>query len=136
MLKRFWQKEPAAERNESAREEAGRLFASGLNCAQAVLQATTHIDDAQMMEMAKAFGGGIGGRKCLCGAISGGTIALGLRGKGDMAGRIIDEFKAKNRVTCCIALSRPYPWKSKEHLANCRRLTEETAEIVARLLAE
>jgi len=121
---------------ETAAERAGELFATGLNCAQAVLQATTGVDDPGMMGMAEAFGGGVGGSKCLCGAVSGGVMALGLKGKGNKAGRLVEAFKERHRVTCCVALSRPYKWKSREHLANCRRITEETAEMVARLLEE
>jgi C_GCAxxG_C_C family probable redox protein len=120
----------------TAAEQAGELFASGLNCAQAVLQATTGIDDPGMMGMVEPFGGGVGGSKCLCGAVSGGVMALGLSGKGKKAGRLIEAFKARHRVTCCVALSRPYIWKSREHLSNCRKITEDTAEMVARLLEE
>ncbi len=119
---------------ESVAEKAGRLFDSGLNCTQAVLQATMGLEDPQMMKMAEAFGGGIGDTKCLCGAVSGGVMALGLKGKGKKAVKLMEEFKARNRVTCCKALSAPYPWLSKEHLANCRRITAETAAIVERLL--
>jgi C_GCAxxG_C_C family probable redox protein len=121
---------------ESAGARAGRLFASGLNCAQAVLQATTGIDDPQMMQLAEPFGGGIGGSKCVCGAVTGGVMALGLRGKGKLAGKLVSAFTERNRVTCCVALSRPYAWKSREHLANCRRITEEAAEMAASLLRE
>jgi len=119
-----------------AGERAGKLFASGLNCAQAVLQACTGNDTPEMMAMAKGFGGGVGGSKCLCGAISGGVMALGLAGKGNRAAKLVEAFKEQNRVTCCVALSKPYKWKSREHLANCRRITEETAEMVERLLRE
>lgn len=119
---------------ETAGARAGELFASGLNCAQAVLQATTGVDDPRTMGMAEAFGGGVGGSKCLCGAVSGGVMALGLKGKGNKAGKLIEAFKERHRVTCCVALSKPYKWKSREHLSNCRRITEETAEMVARLL--
>lgn len=125
-------KQPPA--NASAGEKAGCLFASGHNCAQAVLEATTGINDPQMMQMAKAFGGGIGDSKCLCGAVTGGVMALSLKGKGEKAGLLVEEFKMRNRVTCCAALSRNYKWKSKEHLANCRRITEETASMVETLL--
>lgn len=120
--------------DESVRDRAGRLFASGLNCAQAVLQAAADVKDPEMMAMAKAFGGGIGGSKCLCGAISGGVIALGLKGKGGKSGELVEIFKERHRMTCCSALSRPYEWKSREHLANCRKLTEDTAEMAENLL--
>ncbi|WP_432823833.1 C-GCAxxG-C-C family protein [Trichloromonas sp.] len=119
---------------EGVAEKAGRLFDSGLNCTQAVLQACIGLDDPQLMKMAEAFGGGIGDSRCLCGAVTGGVMALGLKGKGKKAARLMEEFKARNRVTCCKSLSAPYPWLSKEHLANCRRITAETAAMVERLL--
>jgi C_GCAxxG_C_C family probable redox protein len=122
--------------DENIRDKAGRLFVSGMNCTQAVLQATTGVDDPQMMEMAKAFGGGIGDSKCLCGAVTGGVMALGLSGKGEKAGKLVKLFKERYRATCCSALTRPYTWKSREHLANCRKITEETAALVENLLAE
>lgn len=120
--------------DQSAGERAGELFASGLNCAQAVLQATTGIDEPRMMKTAEAFGGGVGGSKCLCGAVSGGVLALGWSGKGGESAKLMEAFRKANRVTCCVALSRPYKWKSPEHQANCRRITEETAEVVEQLL--
>lgn len=119
---------------ESVPDRAGRLFAAGLNCAQAVLQATAGVEDPALMAMAKAFGGGIGNSKCLCGALTGGVMALGLRGKGEKAGELVKLFKERHRVTCCAGLSKPYTWKSREHLANCRRLTEQTAEMTENLL--
>lgn len=118
----------------SVAEQAGILFSSGLNCAQAVLKAAGAIDDPALLKMAKAFGGGIGGSKCLCGAVSGGVMALGLRDKGHLADKLVAEFKENFKVTCCSALSRAYQWKSREHLENCRAITERTAEITARLL--
>jgi C_GCAxxG_C_C family probable redox protein len=132
MLKRlFLRKAPAAE---SPGERAGQLYDQGMNCAQAVLQATTGSDDPALLAIAKGFGAGVGGSKCLCGAVSGGVMALGLKGREKKAGELVAAFREKNRVTCCIALTRPYKWKSKEHLVNCRRLTVEMAELVAKLL--
>jgi C_GCAxxG_C_C family probable redox protein len=115
-------------------QKAGKLFAKGLNCTQAVLQATTGRTDKDIMKMAKAFGGGISDRKCLCGAITGGLMALGLNGKGNKSGELIDHFRKDQGATCCVALSRGLKWKSKEHLNNCRRITEETAKTVSKLL--
>ena len=120
--------------DKSVRDRAGRLFASGLNCSQAVFQSAAGVEDPELMAMAKAFGGGIGGSKCLCGAISGGVMALGLKGKGGKSGELVELFKKGHRVTCCSALSRNYAWKSREHLENCRKLTEDTAEMVEKLL--
>lgn len=118
------------------REIACRLFDAGYNCAQAVLGATLDTRNSEMLAMAEPFGGGVGGSRCLCGAVSGGAMALGLKGRGHLAGRLVDAFRERNRVTCCSVLTRSFSWKSREHLANCRRLTGETAALVARLLAE
>jgi C_GCAxxG_C_C family probable redox protein len=131
LLKFLRRPEPEAE---NPGERAGQLYDLGMNCAQAVLQATTGNEDPALLAMAKGFGAGVGGSKCLCGAISGGVMALGLKGKEGKAGALVAAFREKNRVTCCIALTRPFKWKSKEHLANCRQLTVETAELVAKLL--
>jgi C_GCAxxG_C_C family probable redox protein len=131
---RLLKKKPVAVSGETVEAKAGRLFDSGLNCTQAVLQAVIGMDDPQLMKMAEAFGGGIGDTRCLCGAIAGGVMALGLEGKGKNAAKLMEAFTVRNRVTCCKALSAPYSWLSKEHLANCRRITAETAAMVEQLL--
>ena len=118
---------------ETPGEVAGRLYDEGLNCAQAVLQATTGRDDTELLTMAKAFGGGIGGAKCLCGAVAGGVMALGLKGKGRRSGKLVKAFRKQHRITCCAGLTAQYSWKSHEHLASCRRLTVATAELVVEL---
>jgi C_GCAxxG_C_C family probable redox protein len=134
MLLKLLKRQPEPIPGETCGELAGRLFASGMNCAEAVALATTGSDDPALLALAKPFGGGIGGSKCLCGAVSGGVLALGYRGRGERAGELVQQFKTTHRVTCCSALSKPYRWKSPEHLANCRRLTETSAELVAKLL--
>jgi C_GCAxxG_C_C family probable redox protein len=134
MLLKLLKRKPEPIPGESCGELAGRLFASGMNCAEAVVMATTGSDDPALLALAKPFGGGVGGSKCLCGAISGGVLALGYRGRGGKSGDLVKQFKAAHRVTCCSALSKAYNWKSPEHLANCRRLTEATADMVAALL--
>lgn len=132
--KLFRRGEEPHQKPETAGEAAGRLFASGSNCAQAVLRAVTGTASPELLQIAKAFGGGIGGSKCLCGAVSGGVMALGLRGREKMSGQLVSDFRAANGATCCAALSRNYRWNSPEHRANCRRITEQTAATVARLL--
>ena len=136
LLRRKTEENEEPESAVNAGEAAGRLFAAGRNCAQAVLQAATGLDSPELLRLAEPFGGGVGGSKCLCGAVSGGVLALGLRGKGNLAGRLVTEFRKTQGATCCASLSRTYRWKSREHLANCRRITEETAAVVADLLEE
>jgi len=134
MFRRFRRKKILADSVTSAGEKAGRLFDAGYNCTQSVLQATCPQVGEDLVKMAAAFGGGIGDSKCLCGAVTGGVMALGLQEKGAISGELVTAFRSRNRTTCCKALSAPYVWLSREHLANCRRLTVETAEEVARLL--
>lgn len=118
----------------SIKEKAGQLFDNGFNCAQSVLQATCSDVGDDLNNIAAAFGGGIGNSKCLCGAVSGGVMALGLQGKGKRSAEVVTEFKKHNRTTCCKALSAPFVWMSKEHSDNCRRLTVETADHIAKIL--
>lgn len=134
MLKRLFHRPSPGSDGPDAASRAGELFDQGLNCAQAVLQATTGRDEPELLAMAEGFAGGIGNRGCLCGAVAGGVMALGLQGKGDRAGRLVEEFQANHRTTCCRSLSKDHTWLSREHLANCRRLTIATAAQVENLL--
>ena len=116
--------------------KAGMLFDGGYNCAQAVLQATTGRSDAELMTMAEAFGSGIGESGCLCGAVSGGVMALALAGHPEHGGWLVAAFRAEFGTTCCRGLSKDYRWLSREHKVNCRRITAATAGMVAKLLKE
>ena len=123
-----------ATRHTDCAARAGVLFDGGYNCAQAVLQAATGRDDPELLAMAAAFGSGIGESGCLCGAVSGGVMALGLCGKAERGGELVAAFRAEFRTTCCRALSKDYRWLSREHLGNCRRLTVAAAGMVEKLL--
>lgn len=136
MLRRFFRRKPQLTPGQAAGEKAGLLYDSGLNCAQAVLQATTGIDEPRMMAMCDAFGKGIGGAKCLCGAVSGGVMALGLSGCGGQAGQLVELFKARYKCTCCKGLTAAYRWGSRAHYANCRQITVHAASLVEQLVRE
>lgn len=61
-------------------EQATKLHASGSNCAQSVLCAFTEelgMDTTQAHRLATGLGAGLGRRQHLCGAITGGAMALG-----------------------------------------------------------
>lgn len=115
-------------------ELAGVWFDRGENCTQSVLRGTIGMEDPAMLRMAKGFGGGIGDRKCLCGAVTGGVIALGLKGLEGLSGELVDAFRAEFRVTCCSGLTRQVEWGSEGHHANCRRITCWTAGKVAAMI--
>ncbi len=134
-LRRRGARKAAAAAGDSA-AKAGVLFDGGYNCAQAVLQATTGRSDPELLVMAEAFGGGIGESGCLCGAVTGGVMALGLEGRGDRSGALVAAFRKAFRTTCCRGLSKDYQWLSHEHLANCRSITTATAAMVEELLRD
>jgi C_GCAxxG_C_C family probable redox protein len=125
-----------AVRHQDCAAQAGALFDRGYNCTQSVLQATIRRNDPDLNALSEGFGGGIGETGCLCGAIIGGVMALGLAGKADRAGQLMANFKETYRSTCCRSLSREYRWLSKEHLANCREITIMTAAMVEELLVD
>ncbi len=59
-----------------------RAFLEGRNCAQSVLHpfcAELGLDPEAAMKAASGFGGGMGRLGEICGALSGGILALGLR---------------------------------------------------------
>ena len=114
--------------------QAGDLYDCGYNCAQAVLQATTGRSDPELLAMAEAFGAGIGASGCLCGAVTGGVMALGLSGRADCSAELVTAFRREFGTTCCRGLSKNYRWLSREHKANCRHLTVTAATLVAQLL--
>lgn len=62
-------------------ERAEKLFREGCNCAQAVFLAysdLTGMDRDTAIKAAASFGGGMGGLREVCGALSGAIMALGL----------------------------------------------------------
>jgi C_GCAxxG_C_C family probable redox protein len=64
-------------------------FLSGFNCAQSVLYAfgpELGLDGETALKVATGLGGGMGGRGEVCGAVTGGILALGLKyGRGEKA---------------------------------------------------
>ena len=61
-------------------EKAAELFLEGYNCAQAVAVAfcdVTGLDEKTTAKMVSAYGGGMGGLREVCGAVSGMFFVLG-----------------------------------------------------------
>ena len=140
----FWAKKNEAneEVNEAARLvslEAEALYRSGkMHCAEAVLAAVKNrfapeLSD-EVVRLAAGFGGG-SGAGCICGAVSGGTMAMGLVLQGDKKAvsartrELHGWFKERYGVTCCKVLTQ----KGK---SGCLALTASVAGKVAELLQE
>jgi C_GCAxxG_C_C family probable redox protein len=140
-------------------EKAVDYFTKGYNCAQSTASAfaeETGLDPQDVLNMMAGFGGGIGGSREMCGAVSGMVYALGLLNgtydPHDTAAKTrlyenvrrgIEEFREKFGTTCCKelllkagCLPKPEPSvRDAEYYAKrpCARLVEEAAEIAARL---
>lgn len=137
------------------RQDAEELFGS-FYCSEAVMssiKSNFELDvPDQVIAMASGFPVGIGGAKCVCGAVSGGVLTLGLFfGRTEpndpkvtklmeLTKELHDWFKEENgkHTLCCRILTREFNMKEKEHKAQCTRFTgmiaEKTAEIIVREL--
>ncbi len=62
-------------------ERAIEYFCQGYNCSQSTVAAFAEqagLDSALLLKMAAGFGGGVGGSREMCGAVSGMVLILGL----------------------------------------------------------
>jgi len=95
-------------------------FLAGYNCAQAVLYSfcdDLHFDKDTALRLACGFGGGLARRQEVCGAVTGGIIAIGLKhGRGEGQDKAVTEgtyrqvrelmsgFEAKHGTCICRTL--------------------------------
>lgn len=131
-----------------ARNMAGEYFRNGYNCGESIFLAFRDwlgIDVPR--EMVRAFtglGGGLGHAGCMCGALTGSALVLGLlKGRTDagesrdqayaLSREFHDRFESNFGNTCCRVLN-PYPFDSKEHLRNCIKITGNTAKLLAEFM--
>jgi C_GCAxxG_C_C family probable redox protein len=138
----FWSKkaQPSSEGIEIAahcRIEAEELYRSGkYHCAEAVMECIRRQFSADTPEAVVAtvsgFGGG-SGSGCLCGAVSGGTVALGLvlgdkKQTTHLTRELHSWFKGKYGVTCCKTI------RKENDKGICPIITGEVAGKIAEML--
>ena len=102
-------------------------------------------DDA--IAMASSFPVGVGGAECICGAVVGGSMAIGMvfgRTKAkdksvqksmSLSKELHDTFKERNKTLCCRILTKGMKKGDKEHMKQCIRFTGEVAADTARIMA-
>jgi C_GCAxxG_C_C family probable redox protein len=138
----FWSKKAETttaglELAEQCRVEAEALYRSGqYHCAEAVMEAirrkfTPEIPEA-VVGTVSGFGGG-SGAGCICGAISGGTVAIGMvvqdkKQTTHLTRELHKWFKEKYGVTCCKIIRADNPH------GVCPVLTGEVAGKIAAML--
>lgn len=138
------------------KNDAYNLFKSGgFYCSEAIVYAIRENFDEKMPDgliaAASGFPVGIGKSKCVCGAVSGGVIAIGYffgRTKPgtpqdadtikclELANELQQSFRENHRVLCCSVQTQGMDMQSGEHKQQCADFTAEmaqkTAEIIAR----
>lgn len=124
------------------------FYMQGYSCSESIIKAASvkGIVHEDLIKIATAFSGGMSSG-CLCGAVAGAQIVLSsLKGRTSnsndssecraLAKEFIDEFKAKNKFTCCKVLTRNLESGSPERKANCARLVEDAAGILDELVVK
>ncbi|HEX3032333.1 MAG TPA: C-GCAxxG-C-C family protein [Bacillota bacterium] len=134
-----------------AKQKAGGYFKDGYNCAEATLKTANELLNLglapEMEKMATTFGGGMGQAGCICGALVGGNMALGLiKGRTstaqdrmpayEAARELHNRFKEKFGSTCCRVLNPGGDYDSIEHKKRCLKYTGNTAGLVLEYLLE
>ncbi len=130
--------------------KAKALFASKeMLCADAIMSAVNEglgggLDPDMAKSLAGAYGEGLGGAGCLCGAVNGAALSLALiLSKGlapaqvRKAGRELhDRFKERHGSTCCRVLTKKVKANPKEHFTQCAGLTESGARMAVSIILE
>jgi C_GCAxxG_C_C family probable redox protein len=93
-------------------EVAVEKFLSGYNCAQSILHAfgpDLGLDSETALKVATGLGGGIGGRGEVCGAVTGGILALGLKyGRGEKAEKSVAQLAYQKTEELMAAFERAH----------------------------
>jgi C_GCAxxG_C_C family probable redox protein len=144
----------------SQRDKAVALFAEGYNCAQATAAAFAEdfgVDEALILRSMAGFGGGMGGLRETCGAVSAMVYVAGLHtgeyAPTDLAAKkalyglvktMVRQFSEEHGTTCCrellkkaSCLPKPEPSeRNAEYHATrpCARFVATAAELISRTL--
>jgi len=136
------------------RSRAENLFLTRqLQCAEAVLTVLNQglggdLAPDMAIRLASALPEGLGRRGCLCGALNGGALALGLflgrQGPGYRNGEVVrqtvaelhDQFKAAYKATCCRVLTKGLVYGSRQHFQHCAHLTGQSARMAAAIVLD
>ena len=124
-----------------------------LQCAEAVMVVLNQglggdLPRELAVRLASALPEGLGRRGCLCGALNGGALALGLflgrngPGYGNGAsvrkavGDLHDQFKTAFKATCCRVLTKSMVYGSDHHFHHCARMTGQAARRAAGIVLD
>lgn len=125
------------------KEKAIENYKNGYSCSESVVKAAidSGLCDESLLSCATSFSAGMSSG-CLCGAVAGAQLVLGYNfGRGNSRGNevcarakakeLVDEFKNRNKVTCCKALTAGY--EGIERKIHCFKMVSDSAEILEEL---
>jgi C_GCAxxG_C_C family probable redox protein len=131
--------------------KATELFNNGYSCSEAIVRGAyetgiidQEIDIELINQVAQPFSGGMSSG-CICGAVAGAQIVLGLlfgrknlsipsKYMKNIAAEFIDKFKEKRKTTCCRALSAGFGDDQIARRANCVSIVKDAAEIIEEIM--
>ena len=126
--------------------ERGEFF-----CSEAVVKTINDVlgkpFDDSVTKLASGFPIGIGKSGCVCGAISGGVMALGMaysRNHGQamnekmlpMSADLHNYIKGEYKSTCCRVITKDFEFASPERKRHCVKITGKVAAYVAEKLID
>lgn len=125
--------------------KATDYFMNGYSCSESIVKYAVDkgLCPAELLPCATSFSSGMSSG-CLCGAVAAAQIVLGYNfGRENVKGNeviarakakaFVDEFKARNKVTCCKILSRGLEGIERKH--NCCKMVSDAQEIMDNLVA-
>lgn len=127
------------------KDKAAQYYKQGYSCSESIVMAAIDegLCDKSLLACATPFSGGMSSG-CLCGAVAGAQLVIGYNtGRENVNGNevtarklaasVVEEFKNRNKFTCCKALTAGYEGpQRKEH---CVKMVEDGAEILESLMA-
>ena len=118
-------------------------FMNGYSCSESIVKVAVDkgLCSEDLLPVATSFSGGMGSG-CLCGAVAGAQMIIGLlhgKNKDNQARALAKEFYEKfcslHKVTCCKVLTKNFDdFHSKERKAHCVNMVYDSAKILDEIL--
>ena len=117
----------------------------GYSCSESIARAAVDMGlaDDSFISIATSFSGGMGSG-CLCGAVAGAQMVIGLlhgKNKDNQARALAKEFYKRftniHKVTCCKILTKKFDdFHSKERKEHCANMVYDCSKILDEILSE
>lgn len=124
---------------------APKYFMEGYSCSESIARAAVELGlaDETFVSIATSFSGGMSSR-CLCGAVAGSQMVLGLlHGKNKdntaraYAKEFYERFTSSHKVACCKVLSAGFKdFHSPERKKHCVNIVSECGTILDEMLSK